>query len=170
MRADDLLDMIGEIDDVYLETAKEKTKRKKITWMSIGSLAACFLLVLFIDYLSKDITRFSVYYVDGAVLSDQVYEIHGGYEEMFFAWKKQNGIYENVVLKDIELQAKIQEGYTGSSDSPDVDYILRITISSSFADYMEKDNAELLVESLKKTVASYTGVKISDIELILAES
>ena len=89
---------------------------------------------------------------------------------MFFAWKKQNGIYENVVLKDIELQAKIQEGYTGSSDSPDVDYILRITISSSFADYMEKDNAELLVESLKKTVASYTGVKISDIELILAES
>ena len=184
MRADDLLDILGEIDDVYLETAKEKTKRRKITWVSIGSLAACFLLVLFIplgflhgmnqesdiDYLSKDITRFSVYYVDGAVLSDQVYEIHGGYEEMFFAWKKQNGIYENVVLKDIELQAKIQEGYTGSSDSPDVDYILRITISSSFADYMEKDNAELLVESLKKTVASYTGVKISDIELILAES
>ena len=184
MRADDLLDMIGEIDDVYLETAKEKTKRRKITWVSIGSLAACFLLVLFIplgflhgmnqesdiDYLSKDITRFSVYYVDGAVLSDQVYEIHGGYEEMFFAWKKQNGIYENVVLKDIELQAKIQEGNTGSNDSAGVEYVLRITLSSSFSDYMEKDTAELWVESLKKTVASYTGVKISDIELILAES
>lgn len=184
MNVDELLDVMGEIDDSYLTEAKEQPNRRKIKWMAIGSLAACFLLVLLIplgflhgmnqlsevDYSSKDITRFSVYYVDGAALSHRVYEIHGGYEEMFFAWKKQNGIAENVGLKDIDLQVKIQEGNTGSNDSAGVEYVLRITLSSSFSDYMEKDTAELWVESLKKTVASYTGVKISDIELILAES
>ena len=183
MRADDLLDILGEIDDVYLETAKEKTKRRKIMWTTVGSLAACFLLVLLIplgflhgmsqesdvDYSSKDITRFSVYYVDGAALSHRVYEIHGGYEEMFFAWKKQNGIDGNIVLKDIEMQAKIQEGNTGSNDSSDGEYVLRITISSSFADYIENEDSTLLQESLKQTVASWVGVRISDIELIFVE-
>lgn len=184
MRSDELWDAIGEIDESYLKEAKEKPNRRKITWVGIGSLAACFLFLLFLpngflhrnflndleaDYVSKDYTKFSVYYVDGDTLACFTYEIHGGYEEMFFAWKNQNGIEENVVLKDITLQPKIGGDDIVIEDSSGRDCILRIEISSAFADYMEKDNAELLVESLKKTVVSYIGVKISDIEVILVE-
>ena len=184
MNVDELLDAIGEIDDFYLKEAKEKPNRRKITWVGIGSLAACFLLVLFLpygflhrialndaeaNYAPKDYTQFLVYYVDGENLSHFTYEIHGGHQEMFFAWKNQNGISEDVLLKDIDLQVKIQEDCGNPTDSPVMEYILRVEISSSFADYMEKDNAALLLESLKKTVASYTGVKVSDIEWILVE-
>lgn len=184
MRPDELWDAIGEIDESYLKEAKEKPNRRKITWVGIGSLAACFLFLFFLpngflhriylndleaDYVSKDYTKFSVYYVDGDTLSRFTYEIHGGYEEMFFAWKNQNGIDGNVLLKDMTLQPKTEGDDAVMEDSSGRDCVLRVEVSSAFADYMEKDNAELLVESLKKTVASYIGANISDIEVILVE-
>ncbi len=178
MTVDELLDAIGEIDDSYIEAAEDKPKRRKIMWTGIGSLAACLLLVLFLpngflhkmslnheaaDYAPKDYTSFLVYYAQGETLSSFRYEIHGGYPEMFFAWKNQNGIGSEVLLKDIVL--------TPISDTNDSasQYILRITVSASFSDYLEKDGKELLLESLKKTVVSYTGIEIKDIELILSE-
>ena len=171
MTVDDLLDAIGEIDDSYIELTKEKPKRKKIIWTGVGSLAACLLLVLFLpngflqkmslrpetDYAPKDYTSFLVYYAEGETLSSFSYEVCGGYSEMFSAWKNQNGIGSEVLLMDCALEA---------SDSQ---YIFRITLSSAFSDYLEKDSNRLLLESLKKTVASYTGTVIQDIELILNE-
>ena len=185
MNVDELLDVMGEIDDSYLTEAKEQPNRRKIKWMAIGSLAACFFFVLFmpygflhrivtmnqteVDYTSKDYTKFQVYYADGDALSHFTYEIHGGYDEMFFAWKNQNGISGDVLLKKMNLQPNVAAEDSIPMDSPGREYILRVEISSAFGEYMEKDNAQLLLESLKKTVASYTGTKISDIELILVE-
>lgn len=181
MKPDDLLDAIGEIEDSYLETAYEKQPKRAIKWIGIGSLAACFLLILLIplgflhgmnqmsevDYSSKDITRFSVYYADGEALSHLTYEIHGGYEEMFFAWKNQNGIGKEVLLQDITLlNASLKEDFDGELQS---EKILRITVSASFSAYLEENKQGLLLESLKKTVASYMGAKIADIELIFVE-
>lgn len=184
MKVDELLDVIGEIDDSYLTEAKEKTNRKKIKWVALGSLAACFLFVLFIpygflhriammgqpevDYTSKDCTKFLVYYADGDTLSHFAYEIYGGYEEMFFAWKNQNGIDEDVVLKGFDLRPiDMTDGVLPNLSG--MECTLRISVSASFASYMEEENGQLLLESLKMTVASYTGAKLSDMELIFVE-
>ncbi len=172
MTVDELLDAIGEIDDSDIKLAEEKPKRRKPMWTGIGALAACLLFVLFVpnvflrrlslengaDYVSKDYTSFLVYYAQGETLSSFPYEIHGGYTEMFFAWKNQNRIGSEVALIDCVLNP--------DSDSK---YILHITISASFSDYLEKDQNGLLLESLKKTVASYTGSEIKEIELSLSE-
>lgn len=183
MKKDDLLDAIGEIDDSYLDTAYEKQPRRTIKWIGIGSLAACLLFLFMpfgllhrlslndtaeVDYSSKDYTRFWVYYPDGETLSYLTYEIHGGYEEMFFAWKNQNGIGEEVLLKKIELNA-FSAGNSANGDHLQSGEILRITVSSSFSAYLQGNTRELLLESLKKTVASYTGAQIDGMELIFEE-
>lgn len=182
MRADDLLDAIGEIEDSYLETAYEKQPKRAIKWIGIGSLAACLMFLFLpygllhrlnlrsmaeVDYSPKDYTRFSVYYADGEKLSSLTYEIYGGNEEMFFAWKNQNGIGSEVLLKEIELlNASSQEDFDAELQPKK---ILRITVSASFSAYLEENQQGLLLESLKKTVASYTGARIEEIELILEE-
>ena len=178
MTTDDLLDAIGEIDDSHIASSEEKPRRRKIVWTGVGSLAACLILFLFLpngllnrlawnreatDYAPKDYTRFSVYYADGETLSSFTYEICGGYEEMFFAWKNQNGIGEEVLLIDFAL---LPFSDTAGSESQ---YVFCITVSSAFSDYLEKADKGLLMESLKKTVASYTGNEIKDIELILSD-
>lgn len=183
MKPDDLLDAIGEIEDSYLDTAYEKKPRRTIKWIGIGSLAACLLFLFMpfgvlhrlnsndtveVDYSSKDYTRFFVYYVDGETLSSFTYEIHGGYEEMFFAWKNQNGIGEEVLLKKLELNVFSTDD-SSSDDHLQSGEFLRITVSSSFEAYLKEDTRELLLEALKKTVASYTGEKIDGLELILDE-
>lgn len=183
MKVDDLLDAIGEIDDSFLEPMEEKTKHKKIFWSGIASLAACLALFLFLpngflsrwmsrnetDYAPMDCASFLVYYVDGESLLSFNYEIFGGYDEMFFAWKNQNGIGQDVLLKDITIHS-VSDGdseFSLNSDRLSAN-ILRVTLSSSFSSYLE-ENDTLLLESLKKTVASYLGVRISEIELFLTE-
>ena len=182
MKAEDLLNAIGEIDDSYLDVAIEKPKPRKMIWF--GSLAACFLLVLVlpygflhgmyfrnsaeVDYAAKDYTRFSVYYPENNKLSSMTYEIQGGYEEMFFAWKKQNGIGEEVFLKEIVLNPSSQENFDTAVNFQS-EKILRISISSTFSAYLDENTKDLLLESLKKTVASYTGFRIVSIELIFVE-
>ena len=183
MRVDDLLDAIGEIDDSYMVLMEEKPKRKRIIWTGIGSLAACLALLLFLpngllskmvshseaDYAPRDCTSFLVYYVDDESLLSFNYEIYGGYDEMFFAWKNQNGIGQDVLLKDITLRSSVHENsdvsFTGDLYSEN---ILSVTLSSSFSSYLEENEA-LLLEALKKTVASYLGVRIYDIEVFLTE-
>jgi len=176
MKADDLLDAIGELDELYLEPLEEKPKRRKIVWSGIGSLAACLLLFLFLpngllnrmamqneaDYVSKEYTSLWVYYAEDGSLSSFRYEIHGGDAEMFAAWKNKNGIGADVLLKDIEL-------WEAAPSNSETGYLLRVTLTASFSQYLEADADGLLRESLKRTVASYAGVMILDMELILAE-
>ena len=46
MNSMDILDAIGAVDDILLIKAKEKQKSHKAVWTAIGSLAACFLLLV----------------------------------------------------------------------------------------------------------------------------
>ena len=184
MTVDDLLDAIGEIDEADMEIEESKPKRRKIMWTGIGSLAACFLLFLFlpwgflrqnmlndkeVNYAPKDYTSFSVYYVDGDTLSQFMYEIHGGYEEMFFAWKNQNGIGNEVELKNFVLESTTGNNSDQGENKPNGGYFLRVTVSSAFSEYLKKDSKGLLTEALKKTVASYVGVPVCDMEWIFTE-
>ena len=45
MKADDLLDAIGEVDDVWVKRAKEKKKTHRALW-AVGTLAACICIVM----------------------------------------------------------------------------------------------------------------------------
>ena len=121
------------------------------------------------DYAPMDYTSFLVYYVDGDSMMSFNYEIFGGYDEMFFAWKNQNGIAQDVLLKDMTIHSA-SDGDSEFSLNSDLlsANILRVTLSSSFSSYLE-ENDSLLLESLKKTVASYLGIRISEIELFLTE-
>ena len=46
MNSMDILDAIGAVDDILIKKAKEKQKSHKAVWTAIGSLAACFLLLV----------------------------------------------------------------------------------------------------------------------------
>lgn len=41
MKLDDLLDAIGNVDDVCVKRAKEKKKTHRALWAVVGTLAAC---------------------------------------------------------------------------------------------------------------------------------
>ncbi len=56
MNANDLLNAIGDVDDILIKTAKENQRPRTAVWTTIGSLAACVLL-LFILPLSPFISR-----------------------------------------------------------------------------------------------------------------
>lgn len=52
MRAEDILDAIGNVDDTCIKNAKEKNKSRKNFWVSVGAMAACFALVMVIPFIS----------------------------------------------------------------------------------------------------------------------
>ena len=50
MNSMDILDAIGAVDDILLKKAKERTKSYKTVWTTVGSLAACFLLLVVLPF------------------------------------------------------------------------------------------------------------------------
>lgn len=53
MRPENILDAIGNVDDTCIKNAKEKNKSRKNYWISVGTMAACFALVVIIPFISK---------------------------------------------------------------------------------------------------------------------
>lgn len=54
MKPEDLMEALGDIDDKYIKKAKEK-KRKHIGWV-IGTLAACFIIVIALPFIGIALT------------------------------------------------------------------------------------------------------------------
>ncbi len=46
MKPDDLLDAIGNVDDVCVKRAKEKKRPHRALWAAMGALAACVCIVM----------------------------------------------------------------------------------------------------------------------------
>ncbi len=46
MNSMDILDAIGAIDDILIKRAKEKQKSHHAIWTAVGTLAACFMLII----------------------------------------------------------------------------------------------------------------------------
>ena len=53
MKPEDILDAIGNVDDICIKKAKEKNKSRKNFWISAGVLAACLTLAVGIPAISK---------------------------------------------------------------------------------------------------------------------
>lgn len=46
MNSMDILDAIGKVDDILIKRAKENQKSHKAVWAAIGTIAACFFLII----------------------------------------------------------------------------------------------------------------------------
>lgn len=53
MKPENILDAIGNVDDICIKNAKEKKKSRKNYWISVGAMAACLALVVAIPFLSQ---------------------------------------------------------------------------------------------------------------------
>ena len=188
MTASDFLEAMGEIDDRYIQEAKQEPKQKpkfkKTIWIGVGSLAACFLIILALplsflhmrmmnngssDYVSEAYENFSVYFVQGDEICQESTGVYGGDSEMFGVWKEKNNIGSDVGLIELSLLLVAKPEESGSpNDNEEARYIVRVKVSASMEDYFTQKNRALLTESLMKTIASYHHVTIDDMELIFS--
>ena len=47
----DILEAIGNVDDVLIKRAKENQRSQKALWVTLGSIAACFMLVFILPFV-----------------------------------------------------------------------------------------------------------------------
>ncbi len=177
MTEHDLLDAIGDIDPAYLEEATGKSVNGKRKWVGVGALAACLVLFLIfpigyrhywmtyenLDYSTEDYVECYVYYVKDHALYYETAGIWGGDMEMFEVWKSKNGITEEGSLQSIVLSSVPGNANMGSAERYDTVFV---TLSASLQGYFEDEDGAWRIESLKRTVASYRGLEIDEIELI----
>ncbi len=163
---------MNELDNKYVEKAiNYQAKKRKPVWMKWGAMAACLCLMFcasffLINHLINDTTQpggdikikidyLDIYYVseNGTIESDNVY-IHHEPGMIFEEWAKLNNI-TGVLLVGCtkgENDLKIEVGTElGAVD---------------FAQYVEAENGELLIEALKKTFYGYWSFDTFELEIL----
>lgn len=181
MRIDDILDAIGEVDEVLVRGAKEVRGSHKTLWVTLGSLAACLLIlfmypIVFIsmkgassadpsapsqndgenDAIGR--TEVSIYYVeDGEIAVDKVEWLQ--IREFFNAWRDTNGLGE-----DVEF---INQFLICSADDPPSSTVVNLWISDEIENYYDTMDKELLLRSLTLTMTEYFDITEDDFLLTL---
>ena len=162
MKPDDLLDTIGNVDDVCVKRAKEKKRPHRALWAAMGALAACVCIVMMLPkgHLSDSSNQAQdeeiykniwIYYVeDGEVCKDQE-SILAQITAVFSAWKEKNGIGDEVEL--------IQ--YSPLTTS--------ITVSANLQAYYGTTDGARLLDSLKQTMAGYSDLEYDRWDLYFEE-
>ncbi len=115
-----------------------------------------------------------VYYVKGGELCSEQQEVTFRESDtwgacMFAAWKKKNGIGEDVQLLDFETWSNRTTGVKdGMVEHIPGDYhCLYLTVSKSLETYYNRVDETLLLESLKQTMTGYSGVEYQEYHLML---
>ncbi len=225
MNVHNLMDMIGESPDEYLQEAKQKPKKHRIpSWTKWGSaIAACLVLVvaavslpgLFDGGVANDTAGLeaevekgesaettesgfeytdtaeeptagmagsemaietdmvTIHYVDGNAVITTQSELPLTAEDVFNAWKKANGIGDEVQL----LSCKIDDNSTTTTHGSGADavvehkvgdyFILNLTVSSEIESYYGEIPEELLLSSLEQTMTGYSNIDFDEYHLIL---
>ena len=113
-----------------------------------------------------------VYYVDGDKLSSEEQHLSFTKEAIFTAWREKNGIGEEVKLIDWKVE---DNGYSTTFEFQGNEYIkytlpnyfiLTLTVSENLKDYYDTVDSELLLESLKQTMKSYSNVEYDEIHVL----
>ena len=88
---------------------------------------------------------------------------------MFASWKEKNGIGEDVLLLDFEIQSNATVNIKdGMAEHVLGDYhCLYLTVSKNLETYYETVDSELLLESLEQTMTGYSGLTYQEYHLIL---
>lgn len=176
MRGDELLDAMGQIDPDLIEEADRPPKRRAHVWRMLPAVAAACLLVTFAAvyfplWHSTDLPSTAgalpqsdsnsvpyaesmpsepvfgagknmVWYVAGGELQTQQIPLLSDPQEVFAAWRTANGIGEEVQLLSC----------TAGEDGA------QLTVTANLADYSASADGELLLESLRQTMAVHFGL------------
>lgn len=185
MRGDELLDAMSQIDPDLIEEADRPPKRRASFWRILPPVAAACLLVTFaavyvsfwqgVDLPSTAGTvpqsdsnsvpyagsvpsepvfgagQTVVWYVDGDVLQTQRISPLSDPQDVFAAWRTANGIGEEVQLLSC----------TAGEDSA------QLTVTANLADYSASADGELLLESLRQTMALHFGLSADACQITL---
>ena len=179
MRADDLLDAIGKIDDESILDAKQIKKSKKRTWITIVSVAACLVLFFlipnipnFIGYNSSDdrYTEMSstemilaydyidVYYIENNTIKSEKVYLPCSPEDIFYYWRDKNGIGEEVRFIKVKIESNSKTTVSQFQGENVVEHqigdyhVYNLTISKNFKNYYKQFEESLLLEALEKTM------------------
>ncbi len=192
MKADDLLDAIGIIDDESILNAKQIKKSRKRAWITIGSVAACLVLFFlipnipnFIGYNSSD-DRYiemsnteialaydfiDIYYIEnGNIKSEKVY-LPCSPEDIFYYWRDKNGIGEEVQFIKVNIESNSKTTVSqfqgeGVVEHQIGDYrIYNLTISKNFKNYYKQFDEKLLLEALEKTMKYNDSINYNEFNI-----
>ena len=194
MKPDDILDAIGNIDDVCVKKAKAKKKSHKAVWITIGSIVACLALVVCMPYVlfflkgaydsnpgnageemavGWDYVR--IYYVDGDEIKQQKEWLRLSAEDIFNVWKEKNGLGDDVELIRVIIDSNSKTAVSEFDGEGVVNHevgnyhIYNLTITKSIENYYDTIDRELMLESLKRTMTGYSGIEYDEYHLILEE-
>lgn len=185
MRGDELLDAMGQIDPDLIEEADRPPKRSAQVWRMLPAVAAACLLVTFaavyfplwqgadpldtanslpqsdsnsVPYAESmpsepvfGTGKTMVWYVDGNELQIQRIPPLLDPQDVFAAWRTANGIGEEVQLVSC----------TAGEDSA------QLTVTANLADYSASSDGELLLESLRQTMAVHFGLSADACQITL---
>ena len=189
MKRDDILDAIGNVDDACVKRAKEKKKSHKKVWITLGSLAACLLVVFMLpgiilnfggydsadnvqdEEIAVEYKNVWIYYVeDGQICKAKEYTAMQA-SSIFALWKEKNGIGDEVELIKFRIESN-SSTTTSEYDGEGIvkhevgDYrVLKITVSANLEAYYETIDSELLLESLKQTMTGYSNLEYDEYNL-----
>ena len=115
----------------------------------------------------------TIHYVDGNAVITTQSELPLTAEDVFNAWKKANGIGDEVQL----LSCKIDDNSTTTTHGSGADavvehkvgdyFILNLTVSSEIESYYGEIPEELLLSSLEQTMTGYSNIDFDEYHLIL---
>lgn len=185
MRGDELLDAMGQIDPDLIEEADRPPKRRAHVWRMLPAVAAACLLVTFAAvyfplWHSTDLPSTAgslpqsdsnsvpyagsvpsepmfgagqtvVWYVDGNELQIQRIPPLLDPQDVFAAWRTANGIAEEVQLLSC----------TAGENSA------QLTVTANLADYSACADGELLLESLRQTMAVHFALPTDACQITL---
>lgn len=193
MKSSDILDAIGKVDDASVRKAKEKKKSSKKIWITVGSLAACMVLIFMAPFIyiafqgansaapegagGQDLAVESeyvwIYYVDGDEINRTSQYLPLSAEQIFYAWREQNNIGDEVAFIKVKIDSNSKTTESEFDGEGVVkheigDYfVYNITISKRIEEYYHFIDSELLLESLKQTMTGYSELEYDEYNLIL---
>lgn len=185
MRGDEFLDAMSQIDPDLIEEADRPPKRSAHVWRMLPAVAAACLLVTFtavyfplwqgadpldtagsLPQSDSDSVPYAesmpsepvfgagknmVWYVAGGELQTQQIPLLSDTQEVFAAWRTANGIGEEVQLVSC----------TAGEDSA------QLTVTANLADYSASADGELLLESLRQTMALHFCISTDACQITL---
>ena len=189
MKPDDILDAIGNVEEIYVKKAKEKKKSHWMTWIAVSSIAACVAVMIGIPFLSfflhgagssappggaedaATLVRADVwiYYVDGEEISRQEEWLQLSAEDIFYMWRDKNGLGEDVqfIRAEIDSNGKTVESENIVNHEVGDYFVYNLTITKSIENYYDIIDSELLLESLKQTMLEYSDIDYNEYHLKL---
>lgn len=193
MKSSEILDAIGKVDDECVKKAREKKKSNKRIWITVGSLAACMVLLFMAPFIyiafqgansaapegagGQDLAVESeyvwIYYVDGDEINRTSQYLPLSAEQIFYAWREQNNIGDEVAFIKVKIDSNSKTTESEFNGEGVVrheigDYfIFNITISKRIEEYYHLIDSELLLESLKQTMTGYSELEYDEYNLIL---